>query len=90
VIEPTDEMERAFNLAWTAARGDTGDRRRAGLAAVLALVERDLREQIADQLEDQAAYLRGSPFRRGDLSFDTILGIEAAADAVRTGKPCAP
>jgi len=60
VIEPTGEMERAFEAAWEAvaeAEGvincsehDMGDcpyhevpgaRRRAGLAAVLAIVERD-------------------------------------------------
>lgn len=87
MIEPTDEMVRAFNLAWTAGRGEMLDRRRAGIAAVIPLIEREMREQIADQLEDQAAHLRGSPFRRGDLSFDMILGIEAAADAVRTETP---
>lgn len=82
MIEPIDEMAEAFYLA-----GLNGPDVRAGLAAVLVVVERYLREQIADQLEDQAACLRGSPFRRGELSFDVILGIEAAADAVRTGKP---
>lgn len=60
MIEPTDEMEQAYEKAWQAvasaesvigcAEHDMGDcpyhevpgaRRRAGLAAVLAIVERD-------------------------------------------------
>jgi len=53
VIEPTDEMVHAFDLAMTDACLEESETRR-GLAAVLAIVERDREEQrrqLADALE---------------------------------------
>lgn len=101
MIEPTDEMIEAYELArrgyWDRlidADEGAGVRvaahrmaaEKAGLAAVLALVERDLREQIAEALFDRAEELRGMPFRSGQVGIEYINGIEAACSFVEIGK----
>jgi hypothetical protein len=74
VIEPTDEMVRAFGEAWHAAdeqmgtAGPDGFRRRAGLAAVLALVERDYRIELRPPWERAACPTCEATTRAGEIS----------------------
>lgn len=97
MIEPTDEIQRAYAEAWFRAIGmdeedvqkmvaiELGDPmpwRIAALKAVLAIIERDYREQIADALEDYALQLRRE-FRSGNVGIEYINGIETAAVQVR-------
>lgn len=51
----------------------------AGLDAALPSIA----EQLADVLECEAIRLRGEPFRNGEVGFEHIQGIEAAAHMVR-------
>jgi hypothetical protein len=93
VIKPTGEMKVAFEAAYAAAeptdgmhfKEDAAIQFDAGLAAVLAIVERDLRNQLADALEEHAIKLRGEPFRGGAVGIEFINGVEEAAYRVRSG-----
>src|SRR4051812_26400780 len=56
---------------------------REGLAAVLAIVERDQRARLADELEEHAAELWRT--RRGEVGIEYVNGVEAAAHQLRSG-----
>ena len=89
MIEITDEMERAFakahNEALRTPRRE-GYAVHDGLAAVLAIVERDLRHQLADAIDARIRMLRGKPFRSGEVGIEFINGIEDAGSFVETGQ----
>lgn len=96
MIKPTDEMKAAFRDAQRRRAEQLVDQGALlgahdtdildhGLAAVLALVERDVREQIADAIEEYGIRLRGEPFRGGTVGIEFINGVEEAAYRIRSG-----
>lgn len=95
MIEPTDEMVQAYSATYAEVMArameaggaiDLDAVRKACLAAVFELVERDLRKQISDVLDDQVRLLRGKPFRSGAVGIEYINGIEDAGSYVETGE----
>lgn len=82
----TDEIQLAFLNAKAASELGESTAYVDGLKAVIDIVERDLRAQIADVIDSQARLLRGAPFRSGEVGIEYIGGIEAAGAYVETGE----
>lgn len=99
MIEPTDEMKAAVSELvdeamrkaahaayshgyWAHLRNRATDE---ALAAVLALIERDLRERLADELEEHAIHLRNGALKTGAVGIKYVQGIEGAAYQLRSG-----
>jgi len=90
VIEPTDEMIAAFERDGTGGWGDITDTR-AGLAAVLAIVERDRKARIAEAAAAQRptqemldAYADVSP--SGQVSVWGVMAVLAIVERDRAAE----
>jgi chromosome segregation and condensation protein ScpB len=77
----TDEIMQAAVLAYEFASDEPVSER--ALRAAVSRALRMQREEIADAVDEEAARLRGVPFRGGKVGFEHIQGMEAAAQFIR-------